>query len=81
MKKLLFFSGKKFNAEGLVVIKVESITLILSNYTNYSYTQNLAYANMDNIINKFFIKFSYFKKYLIYLLIIAILITVYFVVS
>ncbi len=31
-------------------IKLFFITLILSNYTSYSYTQNLAYANMDNII-------------------------------
>ena len=31
-------------------VKLFFITLILSNYTNYSYTQNLAYANMDNII-------------------------------
>ena len=31
-------------------VKLFFITLILSNYTSYSYTQNLAYANMDNII-------------------------------
>ena len=31
-------------------VKLFFIILILTNYTSYSYTQNLAYANMDNII-------------------------------
>ena len=31
-------------------IKLFFIILILSNYTSYSFAQNLAYANMDNII-------------------------------